>query len=61
MKKLLVVGIILSFISFASIIFGALFKIMHWPGVNLFFYVGAVFLLIDLGLIINFAIKNNKN
>jgi len=61
MKTLLVVGIILSFCSFASIIFGVLFKIMHWLGANLFFNVGAVLLLIGIGLIINFAIKNNKN
>jgi uncharacterized membrane protein YqjE len=61
MKTLLVVGIILSFSSFASIIFGVLFKIMHWPGANLFFSVGAVLLIIGVGLIINFAIKNNKN
>ena len=58
MKTLLVFGIILSFISLASIIFGVLFKIMHWPGANLFFNVGAVLLIIGVGLIINFAIKN---
>ncbi len=61
MKKNLVFGIIFSFISIASIIFGAMFKIMHWPGANLFFFVGGVLLLIGVGLIINFAIKNNKN
>ena len=61
MKTLLVVGIILSFCSFASIIFGVLFKIMHWLGANLFFSVGAVLLIIGISLIINFAIKNNKN
>lgn len=61
MKTLLIIGIILSFFSLAIIILGAMFKIMHWPGANIFFSVGGVLLIIGVGLIINFAIKNNKN
>lgn len=61
MKTLLVIGIILSFISIASIVFGAIFKIMHWPGANLFSNVGGIFLLTGVGSIIIYAIKNNKN
>ena len=37
MKTLLVIGIILSFISIASIVFGAIFKIMHWPLEQIYF------------------------
>lgn len=55
-KKLLLIIIGCSFI----VVFGALFKIMHWPGATLIFNVGVV-LEIIFGATIMIYLLKNKN
>lgn len=56
-KKLLLIIITCSFI----VAFGALFKLMKWPGATLIFNTGVVLEIIFGAVILNHLLKNKNN
>lgn len=60
MKKQFTIPLVLFLFGMVVSIVGALFKLMHWPGANIFLIVGMLAEAIAISTLIVVLLKNNK-